>query len=214
MTHSYVLHGMHCEGCVAKIAKALQGVPGVTSAKVTLSPPRAQVEMNEHIEMSRLAAAVSASGDYRLEEVSHEPTTANVGTAAEGKKESLYPLFLIVAYIAGTVGLITVVGGDRSVHTVMRHFMAGFFLVFSFFKLLDLRGFADPYQSYDIVAQRFSGWAFAYPFVELALGVAYLLNLYPVPVNAATLTILPMTKVTLAEDLGMAAMAAAMLATL
>ena len=117
--------------------------------------------------------------------------------------------------------------------------MAGFFLVFSFFKLLDLRGFADAYQSYDILARRSRAWALAYPFVELALGIAYLTRWQPVPTNIATLALmlvgsvgvlravldkraircaclgtalnLPMTTVTLVEDLGMAAMAGVML---
>ena len=38
--------------------------------------------------------------------------------------------------------------------TAVRHFMAGFFLVFSFFKLLDITAFADAYRTYDVVAAR------------------------------------------------------------
>jgi len=74
--------------------------------------------------------------------------------ARQRKKPSLYPLVLIVAYIAGAVALGAWARGARSWHSVMLDFMAGFFLVFSFFKLLDLRGFADAYQSYDIIARR------------------------------------------------------------
>lgn len=119
--------------------------------------------------------------------------------------------------------------------------MAGFFLVFSFFKLLDLRGFADAYRGYDILARALPFWAFVYPFVELALGVAYLTNSFPLATNVTTLALmligavgvlrsllnkraircaclgtalnLPMTTITLVEDLGMAAMAGAMLVT-
>jgi hypothetical protein len=124
----------------------------------------------------------------------------------------------------------------------MRHFMAAFFLVFSFFKLLDLRGFSDAYRSYDIVARLWPTWGYIYPFVELALGIAYLLNVAPFATNLATLVLmlvgavgvlkalldkraircaclgtalnLPMTTITLVEDLGMAAMAAITLLTL
>ena len=52
----------------------------------------------------------------------------------------------------------------------MRHFMAGFFIVFAFFKLLNIQGFADSYRMYDIVAAKWPGWGYVYPFVELALG--------------------------------------------
>jgi hypothetical protein len=121
----------------------------------------------------------------------------------------------------------------------MRHFMAGFFIVFSFFKLLDPPGFVSAYRGYDLVARRVPAWGWAYPFVELALGVAYLLAWAPVVTNIITLVLmlvgaggvlkallnkraircaclgtalnLPMTKVTLVEDLTMAAMAAGML---
>jgi copper chaperone CopZ len=245
MRHTYAIAGMHCQSCVRKVTNALGGVVGVTSAEVTLTPPRAQVEMTRHVPTDALSAAVSAAGDYRLSEGAptdlHQLSAPQAASADEtAPKESLYPLALIVGYIAGTVALIAWATGERSLEEAMRHFMAGFFLVFSFFKLLDLRGFADAYRGYDLVARVSPAWAWAYPFVELGLGVAYVVNFQPVLVNIVTLVLmtvgavgvlkalldkrtircaclgtalnLPMTKVTLVEDLGMAAMAAGMLA--
>jgi cation transport ATPase len=243
MRHTYALTGMHCQSCVSKTTAALRAVPGVTSATVTLSPPQAVVEMSQHVPTKSLDQAVRAAGDYRLSEAQAElaaATTASPQGAEEAPKESLYPLFLIVGYIAGTVALIAYAAGTRSPEALMQWFMAGFFLVFSFFKLLDLRGFADAYRSYDLVARAWPAWAWIYPFVELALGIAYLVGLAPVTTNVVTLVVmlvsavgvlkalldrraircaclgtalnLPMTKVTLVEDLGMAAMAAGMLA--
>jgi hypothetical protein len=55
----------------------------------------------------------------------------------------------------------------------MRHFMAGFFLVFSFFKLLNLKGFAESYVMYDVLAKQIPAWAYLYAFVELGLGIAF-----------------------------------------
>ena len=72
----------------------------------------------------------------------------------------------------------------------MRHFMAGFFIVFSFFKLLDPPGFVSAYRGYDLVARRVPAWGWAYPFVELALGVAYLLAWAPVVTNIITLVLM------------------------
>jgi hypothetical protein len=117
--------------------------------------------------------------------------------------------------------------------------MAGFFLVFSFFKLLNLQAFADAYATYDLVAAKSRAYALAYPFLELALGIAYLVRFQPFATNLATLVLmtigtvgvarsllsgdriqcaclgtvfnLPMSSVTLIEDLSMALMAAAML---
>lgn len=59
----------------------------------------------------------------------------------------------------------------------MQHFMDGFFLVFSFFKSLNIKGFAESYGMYDIVAKRFTGWDYVYVLVELALGITYLIGL-------------------------------------
>ncbi|MEL6211535.1 MAG: MauE/DoxX family redox-associated membrane protein, partial [Pseudomonadota bacterium] len=157
----------------------------------------------------------------------------------ENPGESLYPLFLIVGFIAGVTLLVAVSTGDWSAEPLIRHFMAGFFIVFSFFKLLDPPGFVSAYRGYDLIARKIPAWGWAYPFVELTLGVAYLLAWVPIATNAITLVLmlvgaagvlkalldkraircaclgtalnLPMTKVTLVEDLTMAAMAAVML---
>ena len=149
---------------------------------------------------------------------------------------------MIVAYIIGGSVLVQI-GlkgmGSVTLDETMRYFMAGFFLVFSFFKLLDIRAFADAYSGYDLLAKRWRGWALLYPFVELALGLAYLANLSPVATYWVTIFVmgfsaigvvqavlnkrsiqcaclgtvfkLPMTTVTIVEDLGMVAMAAWML---
>jgi hypothetical protein len=54
--------------------------------------------------------------------------------------------------------------------------MGGFFLVFSFFKLLNLQKFANSYASYDLLAMRWKTYGLLYPFCELGLGLAYLFN--------------------------------------
>ena len=54
----------------------------------------------------------------------------------------------------------------------MRYFMAGFFIVFSFFKFLNLAGFAESYAMYDELAKRVKVYGLVYPFLELFLGVA------------------------------------------
>ena len=45
---------------------------------------------------------------------------------------------------------------------------------FSFFKFLDLKGFSDSYAMYDLLAKRIKLYGLVYPFIELALGIAYL----------------------------------------
>ena len=121
----------------------------------------------------------------------------------------------------------------------MASFMAAFFLTFSFFKLLDLHGFAEGYATYDVVAQRIPAYGLMYPFIELGLGIAYVLAPLSPITNAATFIVmavssigvvqqvlknspfqcaclgtifkLPLSRITLIEDLLMVAMSGLML---
>ncbi len=69
-------------------------------------------------------------------------------------------------------------------------FMSGFFLAFSFFKYLDVKGFADSYATYDIVAKKFMAWGVIYPFVEFLLGIAYAINFNPFVTNVITFIVM------------------------
>ena len=53
--------------------------------------------------------------------------------------------------------------------------MIGFFLVFSGFKLIDLKGFAEGYSTYDLLAKRWFGYGYIYPFIELFFGLSMIL---------------------------------------
>ena len=64
------------------------------------------------------------------------------------------------------------------------------FIIFSFFKLLNLKGFAESYAMYDIVAKKWNGWGYVYAFTELALGIAFLTGFNPILTNAVTLVIM------------------------
>lgn len=240
MIHSYELSGMHCERCVAKLTKALEGVPGIKKAEVSLNPPGAVIEMDSHVDFDLLQQAVKAEGNYSLKEkIVTSSLNATASLEEANTTQSLTPLLVIVSYIVGGVVLRATVSGDFSLHTLMSNFMGGFFVVFSLFKMINLPGFADAYSTYDVIAKRSRGFALAYPFIELALGVAYFLTFASTLVNIVTLLLmsvgsvgvaqallkkraiqcaclgtalkLPMTKVTLGEDMLMGAMALIML---
>lgn len=231
-TLTYPITGMTCQKCVARVEAAL--MPLANTARVTLNPPQA-VLTNPKADLTALNAAVQKSGDYRL--LAQGETVARKSWLA-----TYYPLLLILGYIttvsyAGTGW--TLDFPKEFWETFMMNFMAGFFLVFSFFKLLDLKGFATTYASYDLLAARSRAYALAYPFIELALGLAYLFKIAPQAVNLFTFILmvfsgigvvrvllkrqvircaclgtalnLPMSTVTIVEDFSMAAMALWML---
>jgi hypothetical protein len=81
----------------------------------------------------------------------------------------------------------------------MTHFMGAFFVVFSFFKLLDLSGFADAYQTYDLIAQKSRAYALGYPFIELALGVSFLMGWNPALTSGITLVVMGISTIGVAK---------------
>lgn len=150
-----------------------------------------------------------------------------------------YPLILIFSYIFGFTVFIEIMSGGFDLMRWMTHFMSGFFLVFSFFKLLDLGGFAKAYSTYDVVAKKFKPYGYVYPFLELVLGVLFAFQIAPLYTNIFTFILmsvstigvvqtlrvksdfqcaclgtifkLPMTRITLFEDLLMVLMSLGMI---
>lgn len=118
---------------------------------------------------------------------------------------------------------------------LMLAFMGWFFLVFGALKIIRINGFVEAYQMYDLIAMRSSIYAYAYPFLEFGFGLAYLFAWQVTAVSAVVLIVMlvgalgvykklrkkeeipcaclgtvfkvPMTWVTLGEDLLMALMA-------
>lgn len=232
MPQTYTLKGLHCANCVEKTSAALK--PLTSGLKVTLLPPQATFTPKKGVTLEQLNAALAKVGAYTLTTSSSTEEAPLLPPEAKKWLTTYQPLLVIVGYIFGVALL---AGG--SLHGFMQTFMAGFFLVFSGFKLLNLQGFATAYATYDLLAARNRTYALAYPFIELALGIAYLTGFAPSLTNAVTLGVmlfsslgvikalqgkrkiqcaclgtslnLPMTTVTVVEDLTMAAMAALML---
>ncbi len=241
MTTLKVKTDLRCGACVKAIQPLFDAEPGVARWSADVSTPDKVLTVEgDGVSVARVGELLGRKGYQVVGEV---PAAARPKPAAtqsgDQPKTSYFPLVLILLYLLGATGLVEVAAGGFDGMRAMRHFMAGFFLVFSFFKLLDIPAFALSYSSYDIVARRWLGYGYVYPFLELGLGAAYLADFRPVFTNAATLAImgvstvgvvqtllarrkircaclgavfnLPMSYVTLTEDLVMVGMAAAVL---
>ncbi len=78
---------------------------------------------------------------------------------------------------------------------LMTGFM-GYFLIFlSMFKFFDLKGFVEGFSMYDIVTQKFQPYGYGYPFIELLLGLAYLIQLFPTLTNTVTLIVMSISAI-------------------
>jgi copper chaperone CopZ len=190
MTHTYNISGMTCNGCVAKAKSELLKLGGVTEADVQLASPQATITMQKHIPVQQLQAALNKAGAYTITEAGHVMHTA---AAAEENRSwfSIYkPILIIGGYILASTVLLQLIKGVFDAEGWMSDFMAAFFLVFSFFKMLDLKGFAESYSTYDIIAKRRAGWGYVYAFIELGLGLAYLLRFNPLLTNVVTFVVM------------------------
>jgi len=236
MTHTYQLTGMTCGGCENKVKNNLLILPEVTAVEVSKDTNSATISMDKHIGLAALQQALGGA------ESKYQITANNHSELAEETKswtETYKPILLIFGYVITISLLVSWQDGNINFMTFMRIFMAGFFLTFSFFKMLNLKAFAESYAMYDIVTKKFSSWGYIYAFIELGLGLSFALNLSPVVVNWVTLVVmlvsiigvlesvlnkkkiqcaclgavfnLPMSTVTIVEDAIMIAMSAAML---
>ena len=152
------------------------------------------------------------------------------------------PLITVIGLIAAATAALAfrdTLAGAFALEATISTFMAGFFLVFAGFKLMDLKGFAEGYATYDLLARPLPAYGFLYPFIELGFGLSMLVGYHPdwllwsevavmafsgvgVAIKLAkkepftcaclgTFLKVPLTKVTLVEDFGMAALAGALL---
>lgn len=159
--------------------------------------------------------------------------------AGESSPKEYAKFVLVIAGITGTSTALHYLIGTPGADDWMRWFMGVFFVVFASFKLVGYRMFAMMFAGYDIVAKRFRTYAYAYPFIELGLGLLYLTNAVPMARDVLTLLVmsigsigvyqeirrrsgihcaclgnvikLPLSTVSLVEDVGMGLMAAIML---
>jgi hypothetical protein len=155
------------------------------------------------------------------------------------EKESLLPVFVIFAILLILVAIVELIQGRFQLLESLRVYMAGFFIIFGGLKLFDLKGFADTYMTYDILAKKTRTYALVYPFIELALGLSYAFGFALQATNIITFIVmsigsigvfkavlgkqkircaclgtyfkLPMTTVTIIEDVSMAVMALIMI---
>lgn len=99
------------------------------------------------------------------------------------------PLLLILAVIALASSALAA-GTGASFSGAMHYFMGLFFLIFALFKLFDIEGFVKGFRKYDMLAQAFPRYAYAYPFIELLLGIGWLAQAWMLPLAAVTFVLM------------------------
>ena len=190
MIRTYTINGMTCEGCVAKVTYLLEQHSNISLAEIELKNNTATLTVEKEIAIDELRRLFEAHPKYTI-------TFSNTNEDKQNKHvfTTYKPLLLIFLFIAATTAIVSIDNGKIDVMLWMQYFMAGFFIVFSFFKFLNLTGFAESYAMYDILAKRVKVYGLVYPFIELILGVAYLTGFEPTITYIATICIMAFSSI-------------------
>lgn len=243
MTSTYTIKGMTCNGCRTTVEKLLGQIAGVKKATVVLETETATIEATENIPFATMVNALAEKPKFTITQTAVEVIEAPISIAtSKAWYITYYPLLLIVGLILLVSTIAAYQNGNVNYMQLMNSFMAGFFIVFAFFKLLNIKGFANSFAMYDVVAKKIPAYGFIYPFIELGLGILFLLKFNPVFTNIAAAIVmaigligvvesninkrkikcaclgdvfnLPMSKITIIENSVMIAMSAYMLYSL
>ena len=174
--------GMTCTGCEKSVKKAFENLPHVANAIPNHQTGKVEINANQLISTAEITAILPKKFAL-IDETPKQPS----------KLKQLSPLFLIFGFIVLTV--LTIHRESLETNLMMHDFMAMFFMVFSFFKLLDLSGFKSMFKTYDPLAAAWPIYGWIYPFIELALGICYLIDFIPPPVLITTIMVLGITTV-------------------
>lgn len=175
MTHTYNISGMTCQGCVATVKNDLERLSEIDNVDVDLESQTATITMATHVDTEVLQEALSSK--YQISKAESKNVFSPVKTASseKSKLQQLTPLFLILAYI--TVASILLNYKQWNLGEAMFDFMGLFYIVFSFFKMLDLKGFPESFKMYDPLAKIIPAYGLVYPFIETALGIMFLMRI-------------------------------------
>ena len=181
--------------------------------------------------------------------VESKPSNDKAGSDPPQTKDTTWKAYmplLVVFWLLLLTTIVITIGdyreGTFTINKTLSYFMIGFFLTFAGFKLFDLKGFAQGFFTYDLLAKKFFSYGYIYPFIELFFGLSMILipesrtllfvELFVMTFSGLGVTIkllkkeqfqcsclgtflkVPLTKVTLIEDFGMAFLALVMLVIL
>ena len=194
MKTTFKISGMTCNGCRSTVENKLSSLDGVDNVQVNLTNGEAIVYSKNPISFSLISNSLPSK--YRV--IRNIPDQDNE-IIKSNKIKQLKPLFIILGYISVTSILLNFRNWNST--NAMIDFMGLFYIIFSFFKILDIKGFSKSFKMYDPLAKKITIYGYIYPFIEILLGLMFLTR---IEVNIAlliTIIILGITSVGVTQTL-------------
>ncbi len=169
------ISGMTCGGCENSVVRIASDLTGFLNGKADKNTSTLELETSENLSLETIKEAFSSFPKYKVLGIEENKPDLNIDLS------SYKPLFLILFYLTFVAVIIGFQHGNFSwghwsLKHSLHHFMTGFFLVFSFFKLLDVKAFSMSFKNYDIIASYIPLYGKLYPYLELCLGLACLVS--------------------------------------
>ena len=192
------ISGMTCEGCKSSVENKLSSLDGVDNVKVDLARGQAVIYSKNPVSFSLIKETLPPKYSL-INEQDINLDTHGEATIKGSKIKQLKPLFIILGYIFFASILLNYQNWNSS--NAMLDFMGLFYIIFSFFKILDIKGFSMSFSMYDPLAKQAPIYGYIYPFIEALLGMMFLIRF---EVNIAlilTLIVLGITTIGVTQTL-------------
>jgi len=160
--------GMTCESCVKNVLEELKKNNNISKMEVDLR--LGEVRVLSSIKLSIVELQKNLSPKYKI--FKKEKTSSD--NSFVFKLKQLYPLILVLSYVF--LASLFINYNNLNGKEFMLDFMGLFFIVFSFFKLLNLKGFTSSFKMYDPIAKKSIIYRWIYPFIELIIGIFFLMR--------------------------------------
>ena len=169
---------MTCDSCKSTILQNLNELQEIEAVEVDRDKGEAIIFMTNNIEISKLQNALPSKFLISEKEIDDFSASSNKSILEidqeQSKLQQLKPLLIILTYISVASILMNYKNWNSS--EAMLDFMGLFYIVFSFFKMLDLKGFPESFRMYDPLAKRLPIYGRIYPFIETGLGLMLLMR--------------------------------------
>lgn len=169
---------MTCDSCKSTILQNLNELQEIEAVEVDRDKGEAIIFMTNNIEISKLQNALPSKFLISEKEIDDFSASSNKSILEidqeQSKLQQLKPLLIILIYISVASILMNYKNWNSS--EAMLDFMGLFYIVFSFFKMLDLKGFPESFRMYDPLAKRLPIYGRIYPFIETGLGLMLLMR--------------------------------------
>lgn len=169
LKHVFKITGMTCQGCADTIEKGFRDNPKISSAKVSLEHNELTIESSQQFNSEQIDNILGNLGNYSV--TKNNPTAFPlIISYLKSKKPILLALLVVI------ISSLSIQMAENTfvLNNWFVSYMGMFFILFSFLKLLNIKGFSMTFSRYDLLAKNIPGFALSYPFLEFLLGIAFL----------------------------------------